>query len=114
MNIEKGTRKTIYRKDFENRTAYTTKISKKNMDGNYENGYIAVQFTNNAELENKTTINIKKGWLSFYKTKEGKAVFYVVVSDFEIVHEEQIPNIKTKTNALESLNIEITDEDLPF
>ena len=68
MNIEKGTRKTIYRKDFENRTAYTTKISKKNMDGNYENGYIMVQFTNNAELENKTTINIKKGWLSFYKT----------------------------------------------
>ena len=38
MNIEKGTRKTIYRKDFENRTSYTTKISKKNMDGNYENG----------------------------------------------------------------------------
>ena len=28
--------------------------------------------------------------------------------------EKQIPNIKTKTNALESLNIEITDADLPF
>lgn len=114
MNIESGTRKTIYRKDFDNRTVYTTNIRRKAIDGNYENGYMIVQFTNNADIENKTTINIKKGWMSFYKTREGKSVFYLVVNDFDIIHEDNEPSIKTEVKPLESLNIEITDDDLPF
>lgn len=114
MNIESGTRKTIYRKDFDNRTVYSTKISRKNINGDYENAYMQVQFTNGVDLKDKTTINIEKAWLSFYKTKEGKYMFYVVVRDFEIVHEEETPSIKTQVKPLDSLNIEITDEDLPF
>ena len=30
-------------------------------------------------------IEIKSGWLSFYKTKEGKSAHYIFVNEFEIL-----------------------------
>ena len=62
---------------------YTTSISNKKEDGSYENAYLQVQFRKGVELENKTKINIKDGFLTFFRTQEGNIVYKIVVLDFE-------------------------------
>lgn len=68
---------------FKNTYGYSTAISKKDKEGNYEKMYVQVQFPKDIELENKTMINITKSFLSFYKTKIGLAQPKIVVMDFE-------------------------------
>lgn len=118
MNIQTDKMQMIFRKDYEDRTVYTMGMSKKKQDGTYDKAYIPVNFKKGVELENQTNIYIKKAWPSFYKTKEGKPIFYIFISEFNTVHEEansyEKSSIKTETKALESLNIEIKDSDLPF
>ena len=74
---------------------YSTSISNKLLDGTYQNVYIQVQFKKGVELENKTRINIKDSFLSFFKTQEGNVVYKIVVLDFEQygdVKEEEFAN----------------------
>lgn len=67
---------------------YSTSISNKKEDGTYENMYIAVNFRKGIEVENKTKINIKDGFLSFYMTKEGFPKIKIVVMSFDIKQED--------------------------
>lgn len=67
------------------RTYYRTTISRRNPDGTYENAPITVRFKKGVDLDDKTYIKVKDGFLTFYKGKDGKPVFEVVVTDFEIV-----------------------------
>lgn len=116
MNIQTDKMQMIFRKDNEYGTNYTMGMSKKKKDGTYDNTYIPVQFKKEITLDNQTNIYIKKAWLSFYKTKEGKPVFYIFISEFNTVSEEanQYKSIKTETEGLNSLGIEIEPDDLPF
>lgn len=116
MNIQTDKMQMIFRKDNEYGTSYTMGMSKKKKDGTYDNAYIPVQFKKEITLDNQTNIYIKKAWISFYKTKEGKPVFYIFISEFNTVSEEanQYKSIKTETEGLNSLGIEITSDDLPF
>ena len=47
---------------------YSTSMSKKMVDGTYQSTYIPVQFKKGVGVENETTINITKGFLSFLPT----------------------------------------------
>lgn len=118
MNIATDKMHMIFRKDYEDRTLYTTSISKKKQDGTYEKAYIPVQFKKGVELENQTNIYIKNAWITFYKNKENKPVFYIFINEFNTVEEQakefQDSSIKTKDNAIESLEVKIEDSDLPF
>lgn len=118
MNIQTDKMQMIFRKDYEDRTVYTMGMSKKKPDGTYDNAYIPVNFKKGVELENQTNIYIKSAWLTFFKTKEGKPMFYIFINDFNTVQEQanefKDASIKTETNGLKSLNIEIKDTDLPF
>lgn len=119
MNIQTDKMQMIFRNDYDNgNVSYVMGISKKKQDGSYDNAYIPVQFKKEVSLENQTNIYIKKAWLSFYKNKEGKAVFYIFISEFNTVHQEansyEKSSIKTETNALESLDLTIDDSELPF
>lgn len=62
---------------------YSTSVSNKKEDGNYENMYISVNFKKGVEVENKTKINITNSFLSFYRTKDGLAKPKIVVMEFE-------------------------------
>lgn len=62
---------------------YKAGISKKMQDGTYQNGYINIQFKKDIVLENMTKINIKSGWLTFYKNKENITVPYIFINEFE-------------------------------
>ena len=118
MNIQTDKMQMIFRKDYEGRPSYTMGLSKKKQDGTYDNAYIPVRFKKNVELQNQTNIYIKEGWITFFKTREGKAIFYIFINDFTTVKEEaneyKDASIKTNTNALNSINVSITDKDLPF
>lgn len=76
MNIAGKTR--IFKND---RGYYSIGISNKKQDGTYENMYIATQLPKGTELENKTDIEITKGFLSFYKNQNGLAIPKIVIQE---------------------------------
>ena len=82
---------------------YSMSVSNKLMDGSWENASIPVQFKKGVELENKTKINITEGFLSFFKTQEGKPVFKIVVLEFT-----------QDGDAKENTVTNFTSSDLPF
>ena len=73
---------------------YNTTISNKKEDGTYENMRISVNFRKGIEIEDKTKINIKDGFLSFWKNKDGLPQVKLVIMDFEEVNTDgfQISN----------------------
>lgn len=86
---------------FKSEYGYSTAISNKNQEGQYDKMYVSVQLPKGVELENKTMIDITKGFISFYKTKEGLPKLKLVILDFET------------ENKIEPTEAEIID-DLPF
>lgn len=74
---------------FSSEKGYSTSISKKNQDGQYERMYLTVQLPKEDILENKTQIDVKEGFLSFYKTKEGLPRLKLVVMKYEIEKKEE-------------------------
>lgn len=73
---------------WKNDIGYSTTISNKNKEGKWENMYIAVQLPKDVELENQTKINITKGFLSFFKSKEGMPKIKAVIMEFETEEKE--------------------------
>lgn len=82
---------TIYRKEYNGRTFYSATISKKLQDGNWENTTIGIQFPKSVDLRDKTKIDIKKAWLTFY-LKDKKPTFYIFCTEFDILEEPQDEN----------------------
>lgn len=125
MKVTSDRAETIYRHDKEDRTIYTMKLVKKNMDGEYENGYILTKFRNGVELDDKSKIKIKDAWLDFYK-KDDKTNISLFVNDFDLEdnntlqkqeekkeqEENPFANINSKNGIKQP--IPYTDEDLPF
>lgn len=134
MNITNERPVMVFKKD----NKYSIGISKKKQDGSYENAYIKVEFNKNVELEDRTMIKIKHGWLSFYnwEYQGNKGTTWVIrCNEFEKVEEyEKDPmaseikinkveqkkdpfeefgeSIKTESNIGEQIKIE--PEDLPW
>lgn len=75
----------IFRNVFDNGISYSTTISHKNINDEYENAFINVRFKKDVDVENKSKIIIKNAWLDFYENKDGKNVFYIFISDFDLV-----------------------------
>ena len=117
MNINDDKEHLIFRKDGTYGAMYSTGLSKKLQDGNYENGFIRVQFKKGIELEDKTKIKIKNGWLSFYKTKSKETTHYIFINEFEkIIDKEQEDPFKEfgSEHKTETDELTLTEEDLPF
>jgi len=68
---------------FKSEYGYSTAISNKNQEGQYDKMYVSVQLPKGVELENKTMIEIQNGFITFYKTKEGLPKLKLVIMDFE-------------------------------
>ena len=107
----------VFRNDYENGVSYSIGLSQKNVKGEFESFYKKVSFKKDTELDNKTLILPKNCFPKFYKTKDGKTQDEWFITDFEIV--EQEPNyknmsIKTEEVKSDTLDLKISDEDLPF
>lgn len=81
--------KMVFRKDNEFGTFYQIGLSKKDRNGNYINGYLNVRFKKGINLENKTKICIKNGFIDFYLDKNNRTVPYVMVLDYEVENEKK-------------------------
>lgn len=115
MNLITDKPQMIFRKDFKDKIFYSMGMSKKKQDGSYEKTYIPVQFKKSIVLDNQTLIKIKNAWLTFYKTKENKTVYYIFISEFEEADETQKDEKETQNPFEEFANeIEHEDLDLPF
>ena len=75
----------IFRNEKEGRVFFSTTVSHKDIDGNYQNAFINVQFKKNVEVPNKQLILIKEAWLDFYQNNDGKDVFTIFINDFDKV-----------------------------
>lgn len=121
MNITNDYPVTIFRNDTQYGPFYKVGISKKDINGNYINGYKDCRFKKEVQLENKTKIYIKKAWLDFY-VKDKKTIDYIFISEFETVEDTKAAaKQEPVTEPIEEqfkqdpfTSIEIEDSDLPF
>lgn len=116
MNINNDYPVMIFRRDNEYGTFYSVGLSKKDMNGQYINGYKECRFKKDVQLEDKTKIYIKKAWLDFY-VKDKKTIDYIFIYDFETLEETIAKSKEQPTPPVEEdpfMNIEINDDDLPF
>jgi hypothetical protein len=98
---------------FKSQYGYSTTISKKNQDGEYERMYVSVQLPKNIELENKTVIEITNGFLSFYNTKDGLPKIKIIIREFTTDEEQKY--IQEERKAIQNEEIYgIQDSNLPF
>ena len=104
MNISNDYAVMIFASEFNGKRYYKAGLSKKDVNGEYINGYKDVWFKNDVFVHNQTKINIKKAWLDFY-VKDKKTIDYIFISEFEIVED--------KKEELEEIN-EMQDLDDPY
>jgi len=93
----------VFRRDYNGRALYSTSIGSKKQDGTWENAYIGLQFKKGVELQDRTGINIKDAFLTFYKKKTGETVWGIFVMDFEQKESDIPPELAT-----------IPEEEIPF
>ena len=80
---------TIYAKEFNGKVLYSTKISQKNINGEWESMFINVQFPKNTNISDKTKIEVTKGFEGFYKDKNGLSHIKYVIQEYT-TEDEQI------------------------
>lgn len=98
---------------FKSEYGYSTTISKKNQNGEYERMYVSVQLPKGVELENKSFIDITKGFISFFNTKEGLPKIKLVVMEYTI--DEESKAIQEEREAIQEEDMyTINKSDLPF
>ena len=91
----------IFKKEENGKIHYRAGLSTKNVKGEYESGYIDVRMPKDTQIENKTKINITKGFLSFYnytgKDDKQHTIWYVVVQEYTLadaIKEQEVTVIK--------------------
>lgn len=99
----------IFKKEINGKELYSTTISNKNLEGQWDKMYLSVQLPRNVVLENGTDINITKGFLSFYKTNEDLPKIKIVIQEFQTKEE-----IEEREAIINEQNYNINDDDLPF
>ena len=100
----------IFRNEYDGKSFYNTSLSKKNVNDEWENGSIGVQFKKDVEMHNKTKINITNGWLTFYKTKDEKpkTIPYLFILEFDIV------DATGTVSQVPDGFVEVLEDDIPF
>lgn len=68
---------------YKNTYGYSTAISNKKQDGTYERMYVSLQLPKGVEVENKTYIEITKGFLSYFKDKNGLPKIKIVALEIK-------------------------------
>lgn len=68
---------------YKNTYGYSTAISNKKQDGTYERMYVSLQLPKGVEVENKTYIEITKGFLAFFKDKNGLPKIKIVALEIK-------------------------------
>jgi hypothetical protein len=97
----------IWTKAKDDKMFYSTSLSRKTMEGKWENMYIPVTIPKNKVVSNGDNIFVKNGFWSWYKTNDGLPKVDIVIMDFDILGEQALEN-----DVFEE--IESEELDLPF
>lgn len=100
----------VFKKIVNDKELYSTSISNKNQEGQWDKMYISVQLPKNVVLENGTDINITKGFLSFYKTNDGLLKIKIVIQEFQTKEEME----EREAIQQEEFYQDNQNQDLPF
>ena len=92
----------IFANEHNGRTLYKTSIGKKDKNGEWENASILVNFPKGTEIVNKTIIDFKNAWLSFYFNKEKIPQWYIVCTEYDVVDAPAVDGFSA------------LDEEIPF
>lgn len=84
MDVTGKTR--IFKNEYGGNTYYSTSISNKNADGTYDKMYLSVQFKKGMETEGD--IEITRGFLSFFKDKNGMCKVKIVIMEYNKAQED--------------------------
>ena len=108
----------VFSKDFNENKIYSIGISKKDIKGNYINGYLDARFRKDTEVDTEKKIYIKDAWLDFYIDKDKKTRIYIFINKFDyvedVIKETQVDPWKDLGNKIDLDEIELEDKDLPF
>ena len=97
MNFNANYKIKVYYKE----NGYFTRIVKFNKTTNeWESAFIYLHFKKGVDIPNRTTINVKESWLSFYTSKKtNKVVVYIFINDFNILdNNNDTKDIEIKDN----------------
>ena len=103
----------IYRKEFNEKPAYSRRISSKK----YENGkqldewigtYESVQLPRGTELADKTKVNIKDSFESVFEKRDGTIMRKLVITKFDVVGSREEEDVN------QDVNFQAIDENVPF
>lgn len=73
----------IFKKEYEGKIFYSTSIRNKNINGEYTNMYLNIQLPKGIEPEDKSIIEITKGFISFYENKDGNKIPKIVAMEIK-------------------------------
>lgn len=86
MNITSNNTMIFVKEDDNLKKHYRAGLSTKKQDGTYDKAYIDVKMPKGTNIDDRTKINITKGFLSFYNytSKDDKqhTIWYVVVQEY--------------------------------
>lgn len=100
---------TIYAKEYNGKVLYSTKISQKNINGEWESMFINVQFLKNTNISDKTKIEVTKGFEGFYKDKNGLPHIKYIIQEYT-TEDEQIE----REGIMNEQDYDINNDILPF
>ena len=113
----------VFRKEFSDNIAYSTSVSNKNREGEWERVYVSMVFIKDKhrydpEIADNTTIDIKGGALSLSKSKGENKISYLVF-EFDTVDEnpqdepkQDLPELKVE--GFQTINDDDSFDDVPF
>lgn len=82
-------------KCFKGKYGYSCSISNKKQDGSYSNMFMQIQLPKGIELEDKSTIEIIRGFISFYENKDGNKIPKIIAMEIKQDEPKQEENYFT-------------------
>lgn len=110
----------VFVNDYEGNKYYRLGLSKKDINGNYVNGYIDCRFRKGVEVDTTKKIYLQDCWLDYY-VKDKITKHYIFINKFEYVGDvikETKEEPKEESDPFEEFGeenkVELDDLDLPF
>ena len=87
MNISGKTK--VFKNERNGKDVFSTSISNKKEDGTYDNMYVNVQFPKESQPADSCDVDIKKGFLSFYRDKDNNTHLKFVVLEYSVLEQTE-------------------------
>lgn len=113
MQIISDRKEKIFRKDFNGKPIYKIGLSKKDVNGNYINGYMLCSFKKGTDIPDKSFINIKSGWIDFY-LKDKETIPFIFINEFELLEENKKEISVYEVESFKAEEIDDNDDGMPL